>query len=495
MKVNFSISLKLTVIVVILSTIIIFSLAGINFHMQNDREKLIDETTKEWAVINFANSHAVLKSLDEELSDYKQFNNTEKIQDDILFIVKNNSEILQININTMFDDEILVNISTDAQAVGTKPNEYNILSYEDGDTYYVVHETEPLLTIISPINISGDIVGTSEIIISMYPTALSNEGQIQLVVIVAFVSILILIFSTLILLRRSIVKPIKKFRDSARIIGKGDLDTKIKISSRDELGELAFAFNQMAKDLKESRDKVEDYNKILENLLDRKDEFIGQLGHDLKNPLQPLIGLLPSLVEKETDPEKKELLQIMSNNAEHMKNLIRDTLELAKLRSETIEFNMESINLKDEAQKATEAQKLLLKENKIIIENKIPNDIIVQADSLRLNEVFTNLITNSVKYTAEDGGKITLDATVEDDTVTVSLQDTGIGMSKEQINKIFDEFYKADKFSSEYSSTGLGLAICKRIVEKMDGRIWVESPGPGQGSTFYFTLKSKAKNN
>ena len=197
---------------------------------------------------------------------------------------------------------------------------------------------------------------------------------------------------------------------------------------RDEIAELASAFNEMARNLKESRDKIEDYNNILENLLDRKDEFIGQLGHDLKNPLQPLIGLLPGLVEKETDPEKKELLQIMSNNAEHMRDLIHDTLELAKLRSETVEFDMQDLNLKQEVDKVIDSQKLLLRDNKIEAVNKISENIIVEADKLRLSEVFTNLITNSVKYTDESGGSITIDAEKDkEDMIKVSVRDTGIG--------------------------------------------------------------------
>ena len=124
------------------------------------------------------------------------------------------------------------------------------------------------------------------------------------------------------------------------------------------------------------------------------------------------------------------------------------------------------------------------------IENKIDEKTIVNADKLRISEVFKNLITNAVKYTPEDGGKITIDAKKEDKFVTVSVQDTGMGMTKDQIKKVFDEFYKAKADTGDYQSSGLGLAICKRIVEKHGGKIWVESPGPKMGSTFFFTVKS-----
>ena len=91
------------------------------------------------------------------------------------------------------------------------------------------------------------------------------------------------------------------------------------------------------------------------------------------------------------------------------------------------------------------------------------------------------------------GGKITLDAKPENNIVTVSISDTGLGMNKEQLKQIFDEFYRAERTINIKDSVGLGLSICKRIVEKHGGKIWADSPGMGKGSTFYFTLKSNSE--
>ena len=489
MKYKVSLSLKLTLIVILLSIAIIVTLSYINIYWQSENEKEIFRETSKWSVANFAESHAVLKTLDEDLASYEIFNDTENLDEYLLDFTKNNSEILTININKPTPEGLLVNVSTDNSLVGTIPNPfYNNDAYENGNTYYRISGS--ILTIISPINISGATTGTYEIILSMYPQSISHDTQIQYIIIGSTISIFILIFSLLFLLRKAIVNPIINFRNTAKIFGKGDLDARIDINSKDELGDLASAFNQMAKDLKESRDKIQDYNQILENLLKQKDEFIGQLGHDLKNPLQPLVGLLPMIIEQEKDPGIKEGLEIMNRNVEYMRDLIFETLQLAKLRSSDIKFDFVKLNLKLELEDVIESQKLALKDNKIDIENNISKEFFVKADKLRLSEVFKNLITNSIKYTSEDGGKIIIDAKKEKNIVTVSLKDTGIGMSKDQLKKVFDEFYKADQTTSEYKSSGLGLSICKRIIEKHDGKIWVESPGPGKGSTFYFTLKS-----
>jgi signal transduction histidine kinase len=493
MKVKVSLSLKLTLIVVLLSIAIILSLSYINIYWQSENEKEIYEETIGWSVANFAESHAALKTLDDNLSSYENLSEILANTDNLYIFLTNLTEvytdILKININTPVENDLMTIVSTDNNSLGSLTNpEYNNDAYENGNTWYRINGS--ILTIVSPINISGSMAGTYEIGISMFPQGLSHDAQIQYIVLVTFISILILIFSLLYLLRRAIVKPIIYFRNTARIFGKGDLDAKVEIDSKDELGDLASAFNQMAIDLKESRDKIQDYNQILENLLQQKDEFIGQLGHDLKNPLQPLVGLLPVVIEEEKDPKIKETLVVMNENVEYMQDLIFKTLQLAKLRSSKIKFDFENLDLKKEADHVNLTEKINLKEHKIDLENKIDEGIIIKADKLRLAEVFKNLITNAVKYTPEGGGKITIDAKKGGDIVTVSVQDTGVGMAEDQIKKVFDEFYKVDVTTSDYKSSGLGLAICKRIIEKHDGKIWVESPGPGKGSTFYFTLKS-----
>lgn len=490
-KINVSLSLKLTLIVVLLSIVIIVSLSYINLYMESEKDKEFFKRTSIWAATNFSQSHAVLKTLDEDLANYEKLNDTENLHEYLLEFTESYTGILKINIITPTPDGLIVNVSTDNSSVGTIPNPiYNNKSYENGDTYYIIDEDKSTVTIVSPINISGNIVGTYEIIISSYPKTLSRDTLIQYIVIISFISIFILIFSLLYLLRRAIVKPIIHFRNTARMFGKGDLEARVDIKSKDELGDLANAFNNMAKDLKESRDKIQDYNQILENLLQQKDEFIGQLGHDLKNPMQPLVGLLPMVIEQEKDPEIKESLLIMNQNVGYMQDLIFKTLQLAKLRTSKIKFDFENLNLKREVDHVIATEQINLNKHKIDLENKISDDIFVNADKLRLAEVFKNLITNSVKYTPEGGGTIIIDAEKEKNVVTVSVKDTGIGMTKDQLKKVFDEFYRADKLSGEHGSSGLGLAICKRIVEKHNGKIWAESPGPEKGSIFYFTLKS-----
>ena len=123
---------------------------------------------------------------------------------------------------------------------------------------------------------------------------------------------------------------------------------------------------------------------------------------------------------------------------------------------------------------------MLFSNKKITVYNNIPRHIEIKADQLRLEEVLENLFNNSIKYNSELGS-ITLNAKENGKLVTVSVCDTGIGMTKEQISKVFSEFYKADESRHDFDSSGLGMPICKRIVERHGGKIWVESSGLGKG--------------
>jgi len=238
---------------------------------------------------------------------------------------------------------------------------------------------------------------------------------------------------------------------------------------------------------KNLEERVKERTKDVEKLLKQKDEFINQLGHDLKNPLGPLINLIPLLEEKETDSTKKEWLTVLHRNADYMKNLVVKTLELAVLNSPNTRFSIELMNLFKEVDQILENKKILVNENKIKISNKIDHKLSIKADRLRLEELLTNIVENSVKYSKENCW-ITIDAEQTNDFVKISIADNGIGMTKEQIERIFDEFYKADSARHDIQNTGLGMSICKRIVEKHGGSIWVESPGPGKGTTVFFTL-------
>lgn len=241
-------------------------------------------------------------------------------------------------------------------------------------------------------------------------------------------------------------------------------------------------------------EKVKDRTKQIQHLLRQKDEFINQLSHDLKTPLTPMMVLLPLLKEKIKNKKDTESFDVVLRNVYFMKDLVNKTIDLAKLNSGIIQLEFQTINLNEELEFIIGNNQVLFDRNDIKIINKIKDQIFVFADKIRLDEVFNNLITNAIKYSPDKGGKIYIDAKEDKERFTISIKDTGLGMDSEQIELVFDEFYKVDDSRHELDSSGLGLTITKKIIEKHGGKIWVESEGTGKGSTFYFTLKkSKIK--
>jgi len=234
---------------------------------------------------------------------------------------------------------------------------------------------------------------------------------------------------------------------------------------------------------------VEERTKQIQHLLRQKDEFINQLSHDLKTPLTPMMVLLPLLREKIQNKKDSESFDVILRNVYFMKDLVNKTIDLAKLNSGIVELEFENLKLDEELKFVISNNQVLFDQNNIKIINKIKKPILVYGDKIRLDEVFNNLITNAIKYSPDKGGKIFIDFKEDEKTITISVKDTGVGMDSEQIECIFDEFYKVDDSRHELDSSGLGLTITKKIVEKHGGKIWVESQGKGKGSTFYFTLK------
>jgi signal transduction histidine kinase len=241
-------------------------------------------------------------------------------------------------------------------------------------------------------------------------------------------------------------------------------------------------------------EKVKQRTDRIEKLLRQKDQFVNQLGHDLKNPLGPLINLIP-LVKKHTpNHDDKKMLEVVERNVGYMRNLVDKTLELARLNSPNVNIQFEQVNLYSLISRVIDTNHYLFEDQNIAIEQHIPEDITIVGDTIRLEELITNLLNNSVKYSPDAGViNITAEKDTKNENVTLSVSDEGIGMNEEELHQVFDEFYKADGSRHDFDSSGLGMPICKRIVEIHNGQIWVESPGHGKGSTFYVLLPLNQK--
>ncbi|MFQ6061859.1 MAG: ATP-binding protein [Methanosarcinales archaeon] len=251
---------------------------------------------------------------------------------------------------------------------------------------------------------------------------------------------------------------------------------------------------QLEQKVKERTKELEESNKKLKELDKLKSDFISMVSHDLKTPLTAIktsAQVLETLPEKNIQ-QKKEILKIIIRNVDRQARLVDDLLDLSRIESGRMELKMEPIALSDIIKCSIENIQQLADEKNIEISIDLPEELPkIIGDKDKLIQVLVNLLSNAVKFT-QNYGKILVKAIAKEKNVEVRVKDTGIGIAKENINKIFDKFYRANttsKSDASLSGTGLGLAICKGIIEAHGGKIWVESE-LGKGSNFIFTLKS-----
>lgn len=241
--------------------------------------------------------------------------------------------------------------------------------------------------------------------------------------------------------------------------------------------------------------KVTDRTKEIQHLLEQKDRFITQMSHDFRSPLAPLLTLLPILDKHLTDAKDKEIMQLVLKNIHFLKNHINKIVTFVKLDSPKAILEFEKINLSDIIQDELD-KKVSEREQKAAIVNTVPLDIFITADKRYLHQLFDQIFSNAIKYIGEKG-MISIDAEQKPDLIKIIIKDTGLGLTERQLTQVFDEFYKADESRHDFTSSGLGLSISKRIVEKHGGNILVESEGLGKGTTVSvtFPISHKKKNN
>jgi signal transduction histidine kinase len=267
-------------------------------------------------------------------------------------------------------------------------------------------------------------------------------------------------------------------------------------NNKNELSILNNSFNNMVnyiKNIKKQDDLIKELEKANEELKYKdqlKNEFINVAAHELRTPIQPILGLTDVIYSKVKDEEQHELLEIIMRNAYRLKQLSDDVLDIARIESGSFSLNKEKLNLKElitDILKEYEQSIIQHKKNlKLIYESSETNQIIIEADRNRLCQVIQNLLKNAIQFTNE--GSITVVAQRKENEILVSIKDTGTGIHPEVLPKLFGKF--ATK-SSMIGGTGLGLFISKSIIEMHGGKIWATNNREDVGSTFTFSLPIK----
>ncbi|MNI22259.1 Alkaline phosphatase synthesis sensor protein PhoR [compost metagenome] len=284
-----------------------------------------------------------------------------------------------------------------------------------------------------------------------------------LLIVLALGSVFILIASGY------IVKPLRKLTEATKRLAQGDFDVHVAMKKKDELGTLASSFNHMAQELKQ-----------LERM---RQNFVSNVSHEIQTPLTSIRGFSKVLRDpKLSEVERLHYLNIIETESERLSRLSDNLLKLASLESEHHPFHRTEISLDEQLRKIVVACEPLWSAKDLTLELDLTKTVLL-GDEDQLNQVWTNLLHNCVKFTPH-GGIIRIDIQQKMNAIEVIFQDNGIGISVEEQERIFQRFYKADASrQSIQGGSGLGLAIVKKIVDIHRGSVSVTS-APGQGSTF-----------
>jgi signal transduction histidine kinase len=300
---------------------------------------------------------------------------------------------------------------------------------------------------------------------------------------------------------RRVVGPLRSLRQGVERIGSGDLSHRVELKTGDEIEILAEEFNKMTDRLRDAYAGLEQKvaertqelavaNQKLDEASRHKSQFLANVSHELRTPLNAIIGFT-RLVLRKTEGQiaglQTENLQKVLISAEHLLHLINGLLDLSKIEAGRMEVLPESFKLGEVIEKAASTVEPMLKDGSVRLVREIALDVPpINTDREKLEQILLNLLSNAAKFT--ERGEIKISAWRENGFLKVAVSDTGIGMEREALQYIFEEFRRVDGAGTrKYSGTGLGLAIVKKLVALLGGEISVESE-LGKGSTFTVKL-------
>lgn len=278
-----------------------------------------------------------------------------------------------------------------------------------------------------------------------------------------------------IIFSRSIVAPLRAMMSASQRIADGRYDERVSVSGSDELAQLAERFNRMAERLEQTESM--------------RRQLLGDVSHELRTPLTAIGGYMEGLTDGVL-PATPETFEQVRMEASRLSRLVDDLQELSRVEARSYRLGIHPVTLSALVETTVKRLSHQFDEKQVTLTRSLSPDLPpVLADEDRITQVLTNLLGNALAYTPS-GGAVTVSAVQISGEMQISVKDTGLGIPAESLTHIFDRFYRVDKSRSRAAGggSGIGLTIAKALVEAHGGRIWAESVGEGQGSTFAFTL-------
>ncbi|MCB9891994.1 MAG: response regulator [Planctomycetes bacterium] len=302
-------------------------------------------------------------------------------------------------------------------------------------------------------------------------------------------SILIIFVLTVTLLMRSVSRPLGVLDRHARELGKGDLETPIRLNSRNELGRLARTLDDMRRNLKLSYEEIQSQNQELRELDRLKSQFLGNMSHEIRTPLNGILGSADLLLDSGITPEQCDLVRNLHSSGQALMMLIDDVLDFSKIEANQLLLAPSTFDPTEVLDEVISLLRPLAREKGLKIRRHVPNALhLMHADRHRLTQILVHLGRNAIKFTKEGSVTLRVQPSHDEECVLFEIEDTGIGILPEFVPRIFDAFRQVDSESTRrFGGAGIGLSIAKSLTQMMGGSIHVASE-PDRGSRFFIEL-------
>jgi len=290
---------------------------------------------------------------------------------------------------------------------------------------------------------------------------------------------------------RRLLAPLQDLIQFTHLVGKGDLSQAAPVKRRDEIGQLAVAFNEMVGKLNVSREEMKLLVKQAQEVSRLKSEFLANISHEVRTPMNGIMGMAEVLIGTPLDAEQQEYLRLIRVSTDSLLSIINDILDFSKIEAGKLDLDRVDLHLHELIPDIAKSMRVIAVQKGLTLECHVDGNVPARllGDPIRIRQVLVNLIGNAIKFTASGLVRVTVEPQTpgQPGELLFSVRDTGIGIPEEQQKHIFEAFRQADGSTSrKYGGTGLGLAICTRLTSMMGGRIWVDSR-PQAGSVFHFT--------
>jgi len=367
------------------------------------------------------------------------------------------------------------------QAVATSLNNTLLAELEKRDGDPIIENSETSQKLVSYVDLSDSDNSAQYLRISQdksqyYAAVASIRHIIYAGMFFSIAAVIVVSF----LFARYIAAPILRLNAAALDIARGNLDRKIDLKRNDEFGTLADSLNHMAKTLRADNEKLKSLNM-------KQSQFFADITHEVRNPLHTISGALEMLELENLPPEKKKQYMVTAQKQiRRVARLFEDIKTLQRYDFDESFINKIDFDLNDLVKEVEQAYQPIAHKKGLELDTSGTFSCMVNADPDKLEQVLDNLVSNGIKYT--QSGKVQVNFEKKDEVVEISVSDTGTGIGREHLDRLFDRFYRTDKARSrDKGGTGLGLSVVKGILNAHQTDIKVESK-IGDGSRFYFSL-------